>query len=281
MTEAHDALTAQPHTPRTKLPVFEIVRSAYLAVGQNLQQIVSATGWWAAIAIVAAVLLGAVPETQQDAVSEPQTALTRLALLLVAVLMLFISWTGAAVTWHRFLLLGEQPTGSPLAHWQATLKYAFLAGALFCAAFAVVAIGLATAQSVAQDLHTFSVVAPTVALLAVAVALVVYRFSLVFPAVATGDTRMTFAASWKFTSGNTLRLILGVLLVVLPIELAGGLLTHVLSRIVLDKQVYAFSSDAIVGVDVIANAAMVSSFFSLCYRHLVGRGVDYPADYFT
>lgn len=284
MTDADSAATPSP--TRQKLPVLETVRLSYVAISDNFAQLVRATGWWAAIAAAAiaifAVVRSMLPTTEEFT---PEARITWLPIMAGVSLMFGLTlggaWAGAAVAWHRLLLLDEKQSGSPAARWRTTLRYAFLSGALFCIVFAVVMLGIvASVRITEQPANTEWDVVLRSALIA-AIAFVANRFSLIYPAVAIGETRMTFAMSWTLTAGNTWRLFCAAALVIVPIVVAADLAGAALTTIAVEPIGHSVASSFGLLLSLFANAAAVSTFYSLAYRHFVARVVDDPADYFT
>jgi len=268
---------SSPNAPRgapsATLPMLEVVAQSYrVLLGQP-------GAWFAALllplVIELAVQLGFFslygPELTM-AQYAPQRADPLLFVRFVGMtLCLLIAYVLFAVSWHRFMLLGqgERPRLLP----GVLGRHMRFAGMSFAVSLLV---GLAVAVPIA--LLTLLQVQSAIALLlvgAMAMALFV-RWQLIFPAIAL-DRRLTLGQAWQHSRGQALKLFWGLLLSALP----WALVSAVLEDLTRDAQARFVASGEINGA---AFAAMLASALlgyamlgtivgtlSGSYRHLVAR----------
>ena len=203
-----------PQEAIQKLPVFQTVVTASVEVFSNLPSLAKAA------ALPFAISLG-ISFLAWGSSGSPGTD------MLLGLLGL-IPYTYFGVAWHRYVLLGaERATPStlpPLAPRHG--RFLFFAGLLFL----VYALPNIAINQAAQPLlevegqpdpelaaEVFAKVLPFFAILIVAFVLTL-RFSFVFPAVAV-DENYGLGDSWRHARGQTLRLFLGLVLLVLPLAL--------------------------------------------------------------
>jgi hypothetical protein len=147
------------------------------------------------IGLLSPVRAGQSPE-EMGAAMMSSAPLTLITLLLLAVVYVWL-----AVTWHRYILLEEQPAGQlPAFHQKEILSYAFSAILLFLimGVFSIV-VGL-----VLSPLLVLGIVGVIIMpIVFISLALVVdYRLGLVLPARAIGQ-RLTFGDAWAATKGQS------------------------------------------------------------------------------
>jgi hypothetical protein len=131
------------------------------------------------------------------------------------VLLTVLSSAAMAVTWHRFVILGERPRGWLPLHPLRTVRYL---GRWLIVTFAVAAIMLVIV--LANFMVPGMPGSPVLSLVPLAIVLghifAMVRVGLAFPAAAVDELQWTLVRSWRETRGNTLRLLSGMLLVWLP-----------------------------------------------------------------
>lgn len=116
-------------------------------------------------------------------------------------LLLAVVYVWLAVTWHRYILLDEQPSGQlPAFHRSEILAYAGNAILLWLISLVVfIVVGLVT--SPLAFLGPIGAILIGVVILAVAL-IVGYRLGLVLPSRAVGQ-RLTFGEAWAATKGQS------------------------------------------------------------------------------
>jgi hypothetical protein len=187
---------------------------------------------------------------------------------------------GAACAWHRTLMLGESRSGLAVvtgaAFWIYAARWTGLLIAFLIVASSLLSIGTVLAVSLAPISLLFLLA--TVA--SAAILLVAARLSLVLPAAAIRETRMTFLASWQFTRGSGWRLFLGGLLAVAP---AVGLSLLVIPRILpltpeLEWDAYRVLAIAARVATYFVTVGLATTYLSVCYHHLVRRTWPLPGE---
>ena len=213
-----------PQEAIQKLPVFQTVVTASAEVFSNLPSLAKAA------ALPFAISLG-ISFLAWGSSGSPGTD------MLLGLLGL-IPYTYFGVAWHRYVLLGaERATPStlpPLAPRHG--RFLFFAGLLFL----IYALPNIAINQAAQPLlevegqpdpelaaEVFAKVLPFFAILIVAFVLTL-RFSVVFPAVAV-DENYGLGDSWRHTRGQTLRLFLGLVLLVLPLAITIAIVVSALT----------------------------------------------------
>jgi len=120
--------------------------------------------------------------------------------LIVGLLMLAISiWL--AVTWHRYILLNEQPSGQlPTFHRSEVLSYA---GNAILMVFIMFAFSIVVGLVLSPLLLLGGLGVIIMSIVFISLALVVnYRLGLVLPSRAVGQ-RLTFGEAWAATKGQS------------------------------------------------------------------------------
>lgn len=120
---------------------------------------------------------------------------------IITLILLAVVYVWLAVTWHRYILLDEQPSGQlPTFHRSETLAYAgnAILLVLIMIAFSIV-VGL-----VLSPLLLLGVIGAIIMpIVFISLALIVdYRLGLVLPARAVGQ-RLTFGEAWAATKGQS------------------------------------------------------------------------------
>lgn len=162
------------------------------------------TGLLYLIYAIPALILGLMaPQPQPGASpSEMMTAMSAFAPVgIITALLLAVVYVWLAVTWHRYILLDEQPGGQlPAFHRSEILSYAgnAILLALIMIAFSIV-VGL-----VLSPLLLLGVIGAIIMpIVFISLALVVdYRLGLVLPSRAIGQ-RLTFGEAWEATKGQS------------------------------------------------------------------------------
>ncbi len=160
------------------------------------------TGLLYLIYAVPALLLGLlfpVPQT-----TDPSAALGAMASFapvgIITTLLMAIVYVWLAVTWHRYILLEEQPSGQlPAFRQSEIMSYAGNAILLWLITLGIfIGVGLVT-----SPLAFLGVIgAILISIIIISIALIVgYRLGLVLPSRAIGQ-RLTFRESWAATTGR-------------------------------------------------------------------------------
>jgi hypothetical protein len=155
---------------------------------------------------------------------------TEMALLLnLDNILMLLAGVSIAVAWHRLMILNEQPSvsGSNVAT-KKLWRYVVAAIALFLIMFLpVIAVMLPTFYfllpappvRIPPPLSPPSGLLPLFLLMFVVYAVgtaVTLRLTLLLPAQAVGDTRLTIRQTWNRTRGNTWRLFWGIVACTVP-----------------------------------------------------------------
>jgi hypothetical protein len=197
------------------LPVNDIVRKSYQDLLLNREGLVRVGLVW--------LLVPVALETLADWTGAGE-GLSPMSL--IAAIVSFVGLSAIAVAWHRHVILGASldwpmaPVDQRVARY---IGFAFLVSLLSCipaAAALLVTAGLMGGGAADTGLLTLLFAAGLVAAAVIAV-----RLQLVFPATAIGDGQMPLRRSWRLTAGNTVRLLVGLILTVLPVLLAAMLAT--------------------------------------------------------
>jgi hypothetical protein len=253
----------------TKLPFGRLARHAYLELIGNWRGLVQVGGLW--------LLLGWALLLLARGGSLLFTAAADLAVTVGA--------AAIAVTWHRYLLLGE-PLTRKLAPLDArvarylflTVILAFLVGTTPLLVLLMVGgpalLGGAEGGTEPGGAGLGLLLVPLVVIACLWVAL---RVQLIFPATAIADQAMTPARSWALTRGNGGRLFLGFLLVTVPVTTTMVALTLFLGWVA--DATGSIVLDALSDLAAVANpwlqAPLIASFLSYAYswfRQQEGQG---------
>ena len=120
---------------------------------------------------------------------------------IITALLMAVVYVWLAVTWHRYILLDEQPSGQfPAFHQKEILSYAGNAILLWLISM-VVFLGVGLVTSPLAFLGPVGAILIGIIILAVAL-IVGYRLGLVLPSRAVGQ-RLTFGEAWAATKGQS------------------------------------------------------------------------------
>jgi hypothetical protein len=221
-----------------KLPLGATISLSYATYFQNFPDVLRASWLWL---VLVAPLSGIVGWLQASWFAEvvavmkrggpPQIPSRPLQLIMLGGLdnlLLVVAGVSIAVAWHRRIILDERPgfSGSNLV---ATSFWRYVwVGILIClmVGIPILAIFLPTFYFLSYVSTGGASAASVLAILLFLTLFVVYlaaiavflRLTLLFPARAAGDVGLTFKETWKRTSGNTWRLLWGlVVCAVLPL----------------------------------------------------------------
>ena len=188
--------------------------------------------------------------------------------LLINLGLLWVGAVGTAFTWQRAILLGTKPNGlTDIAAWPFWRH-------LGCAL--ILLLGLIITLSLAAS---FGMIVPPTnpfAFVFVILALVgslafVSRFGLVLPAAAVAERRLTFRMSWMMTNGNTARLVIGGLLVVVPAFTLSQLLIGLFDGLTWSWSIYVVVRPIMAVASICVVTALGATYLALCYRFFAQR----------
>ncbi|MDZ4869084.1 MAG: hypothetical protein SGI91_17315 [Alphaproteobacteria bacterium] len=135
-------------------------------------------------------------------------------------LVTFVAAGAIAVTWHRFVILGEEPGGVLPFHGAQTARYLGRVLLLFGIVFVFIVLFVPLLLMVAGPLARHPALSGVLQLVPLGIAIltmfVLLRTGLAFPAAAVDDRNWSLERSWHQTEGNGWRLFGGMLLVSLP-----------------------------------------------------------------
>jgi hypothetical protein len=216
-------LASGPQEPSpAKLPLGATISLSYATYFYNFADVLRASWLWLVLIAPLSGIVGwlqaswfaeAVASMKQGVI--PSRPLELIVLGNLDSLLLVVAGVSIAVAWHRRIILDERPglSGSNIIA-RSFWRYVWV-GILVClmVGIPVLAVFLPTFY-----LLSHSGGASALALLLFAALFVVYlaaiavflRLSLLFPARAAGDVELPFRAAWERTSGNTWRILWGI-----------------------------------------------------------------------
>jgi hypothetical protein len=187
--------------------------------------------------------------------------------------MRWIATAGLASGWHRFVMLNEPPSirlGLPS---RRSLRYfarcLFLSIAIYAPYLAIMhVIDIEWIES--DTVYWLALWAPMFL-----IAMIVTRFSLLLPAVAIDEERMTLRSSWEFTEGNTGRLFVGLCAVTLPVLVSGDLVQKIqyFPPIEILPVVGPMIIVTVICLHLITGA-LAATYLSFIYQRLVGAHAE-------
>jgi hypothetical protein len=267
-----------------KLPVWRTVGACYAAVAGNLGQLVRISWLWLLIMLPVYAAINWMDWALKEAsgVLSPGdlTAIVELPFL-----------ASIAVAWHRLILRQERVTAPAYLRLDGTVwlyaLYSFLLMLLVVAPAVPLLVRaapsdtlggpVAVMQGANRDLVAsiaiMAAVQGVAILLALILAVLVPRLSLVLPALAVGE-RLSPAQSWRMTRGNTLHLALATLLCTLPGYLLVVLVLLAFSwdwtEGVEDRAAFA-AAGLIISIGFAVLAVLAVTLLSLTYRFFAGQ----------
>jgi hypothetical protein len=179
------------------------VHSVRLVLG-DWRNALRVTGLLYLIYAIPALVLGLLFPVTATA-QNPEQALATVASFapvgIITALLMAVVYVWLAVTWHRYILLEEQPGGQlPAFHQREILSYAGNAILLWLISIVVtIVVGL-----VASPLAFLGVIgAILIGIILISIILIIgYRLGLVLPSRAVGQ-RLTFGEAWAATRGQS------------------------------------------------------------------------------
>lgn len=263
--------------PARRIPTLDFVSKSYTHTASNVNALLRVIGGWTAlygVAFVAwfygvswllqsdtafALWFDSLPEQLQDLLVSALPILLALAAL-----------PAVAVAWHRFVLLGEAPTGFLQFHpWRAAQYFRrmvlSIGVGLLVAVFALLMVGGAVA-SIAKLPGAGALLMLLPLLMLVAFLYVFVRTGLSLPAAAMDDSEWSLKRSWDETRGSSLALLGGTILVGLPFALVRGFASGIATAFVAQQQVLLFMAVSTIGFGIaLAGVAVGATFYSLVY----------------
>jgi hypothetical protein len=183
-----------------------------------------------------------------------------------------------AVPWHRFLVLNEPPNlfqtgkiGGTALKYTALIIGGLVASMVLVALFTAFIVGGLYLSGTGKAVHDFNWMLwiPTIGI-GFSLTCIIGRISLVLPAVATDADDTTVATAWSVTRGNTFRMAVASIAVLLPSFVSIALILWIAGDPPqLSRLGYTISS---VITDLINMTIGMTSvtFLSLAYRHFFG-----------
>jgi hypothetical protein len=209
-----------------RFPVWHFTVLSYRVVFANIDLLLGTIGLWLSLDLIFFVA------GQSEWLSDKG-----LFWLLFVTLQMFVAPTAVACTWHRYVLLGHEPSvsasmrvsRSELTYVGRWLLLSAICGLVILAITVpyLFALDLPRMSRRIGELHQtdspFPFIEIMVPLLIVATLVggVGFRTVLAFPAAAIGDYATTIGVSWTRTRGQTWRLALGGFACCLPLVLVG------------------------------------------------------------
>lgn len=272
-----------------RVPVFRTAFAAYAFVWQARRDFLAL----AAPAIVVLALLGSLwvllgfPVAPVE--GPPPNVLKFFAIIAVNFVVYVLVWVMFAVAWHRrYLVPHEVTTVLAALRWRRRqtgfLLIAIVIGLITMVLWIVggvgvtlsmgLLIGFTDAASGASPLVWSGLVFTAMIVVALAIALVYARFSILFPSTAV-DHRMSFRECWSFTRGNGWRLLFVIGLVAIPFIVVSLSISFALVigyTSLPDSLTIQFVSNLVYGTLTFIGTAVGVSALSIAYRALVARG---------
>ena len=181
-----------------------------------------------------------------------------------------------AVDWQKKILLESTP--GKLRFGAVEWRYLGLY-ILFILALTLPTYLLSILSNKVTDASTQSEVATVTVIIVLfffALAILLYRFVLIFPATAIKNKEMTLKLSWESTREHGIQVFIGILLCIVPINIIitilQGLMTHLLQTGTYFAFFLAILTDIFVVTAFMALIALLSSFLALTYRTLAPAG---------
>jgi hypothetical protein len=182
------------------LPIIVSVKEVYSGVTSHFFQLISVAWLWLLVGVAAMIWMGysveasGIPRMTPETMQTADISAGAIAQIVVAIIIYVAATAGAAVKWHRFVLLGAYTqgnegdvTGSALRYVWATIKIALV----YILLFSIFAAALSLSASLSgMPGPAGGVVALLMGLIGAALLLVivgvVMRLSLVLPDIALG-----------------------------------------------------------------------------------------------
>lgn len=211
---------------RAKLPLWQTVKQAYALTLGNLPTIFVLSWKWALLILpfLALYYYHAYPalEATYSTLGTPSPVQMPFLVFLVAIVLgmcAYLLFSKPAVGWHRFILR-QEGADSDMHFDDATWRYA---------GFILLIYGLLNIPGLIQQLllpaggelpSTGQVLGSMAAgLCSVLGLLLLFRFTIILPATAVGDTEVSLRTVMRLTRGQTFRLLFGNLLTAAPFSL--------------------------------------------------------------
>jgi hypothetical protein len=248
-----------PDAPAAPLPVLALLKEAYQSILAHPGVVARLVGSWVAVGLVAplAVL--------------PFVGLTgMIGLGLFATLIMILSMVSTSVGWHRFLLLGEQPSTIYLKLDRNVGRYAvgviilsLLSWLMMFLMMLIIAPIFAVAGSSTAGLTVAGLVATGIVF--GLILFVMPRFALILPARAIGKP-MTVTAALDLTRGNVVRLALASMSVAVPAYVLVALQAAIEDKLASQTAIVLIGAVMLLLYSMVSMAAV--GILSAIYRHL-------------
>lgn len=210
-----------------QLPVFDIITEACRDTWENRRDFAAFA--FLPVLVVSLIgtltvaLIGELPANVEGPTQVSPQIATRLFIgISIYGLASFVFYTLFAVPWHRRTLIGPEAVTVGMAlRWGRRQWHFFRRLVLIFINLTALSLFLLVILGNALPIGP-ATIAPIFSALLIVVSLVYGRLAMVLPAAAT-DTKMKFAESAKLTSGNSWRIMFGVVLVPLIVWFVGGM----------------------------------------------------------
>lgn len=273
-----------------KIPALDLASKAFTHVGANTGPLLRAIGGWIAVytGAYAAWFYGLIWLIQSNVGFQLwftgfSERTQDLVVAFVPVLVTFVALPAVAVTWHRFMLLGEDPRGFIPFHAARIVQYT---------GRVMITLGLVALLfffGIAPLLVLLAAVSPLLALVPLVIwALGIYIFvrtGLALPAAAIADSKWTLERSWNETQADGVALSGCTILVMLPFTIFRGLTGLFAATLIADQQLALFLAISILNfAAALVGVAVGAAFYSLVYEFMSradGMADRPPASHFS
>jgi hypothetical protein len=198
------------------IPVLRTVASSYASLRAGFEDLARMARRWAigagvSLAVPVLLLQGVPADGSGDASAGGRAAAATALFAAVAFLAIY----SLVIRWHRKLILGQGADDTRPRSLSASLLYMARSSLLFAVGFGIAMLAFVplvfVKGTVSGDLQ--NTVAGVILAVGVFLALLLaVRVSLILPAAAVSDFRMTMSRSYALTRGNSLRLLAGTAL---------------------------------------------------------------------
>ncbi len=193
-----------------------------------------------------------------------------------SVIIWIVASIAFAVDWQKKILLESTPGKLHFGavEWRYLGFYILFILALTLPTYLLsVLSNKVTDGSTPSEMATVTVV---IVLFFFAMAVLLYRFVLIFPATAIKNKEMTLKLSWQATRQHGIQIFIGILLCLVPLNIVISvlqrLMTHLLQTGTYLTFFLAILTDVVIVTAFMALIALLSSFLALTYRTLAPTG---------
>lgn len=207
------------HGPLRKLPVAKVASAVYVQVFHPFSNFLSKTWAWILLLAVVSPVAAAWELNLPEAIRDLQPK---------SIILLPFS-AAITVMWLRWVLLNEARKGFraitfPIAAWKLVGLYVLMMGGIFLPLYILADISKAFSPEgdyiqMLTGAFTVLIVIPLALGLSGAFCYIAFRFLLIPPMIATGETNV-FHSAWRLTKGNIWRMLFILFLVEAPIGAA-------------------------------------------------------------